>query len=268
MESDLLTTSRPLAVVTGASSGIGFHLAKEFAQRGFDLLIASAGEGLDPAAEELRSLGGRVDVVHADLATEEGVALLVERIEDDPRNVDVVAMNAGVGVGGAFIDTMLEEELSLIDLNIVSLVRLTKSLLPDFVSRRGGRILFTSSIAAEMPGPYYAVYAASKAFVQSFAEAIREEVKEDGVIVTALQPGATDTRFFARAGMLDTKANTGKKDDPAEVARQGVEAVLKGKDSVVAGSLKNKLQTAAARLMPETVQARTHAKQVKPGTGD
>jgi short-subunit dehydrogenase len=257
---------RPFAVITGASSGIGYQLARVFAQNGFDLLIASAGEGLLDAAEQLRTLGAEVESVRVDLATAEGVDILYERIASMPRNVDAIAMNAGVGVDGEFVNTDLEAELNLIQLNIVSLVRLTKKVLPDFVARGSGRILYTSSIAAEMPGPYYAVYAASKAFVQSFAEAIRAEVKESGVVVTALQPGATDTNFFARAGMLDTAAGAGKKDDPAEVAKQGFDALMAGKDHIVAGSLKNNLQVGAARMMPETAQAQLHAKQTKPGS--
>ena len=175
-----------------------------------------------------------------------------------------VAINAGFGVGGEFISTDLYRELNLIQLNIVSVVHLTKRLLPEFVLRNEGRILITSSIAAEMPGPYYAVYAASKSFVQSFTEAIREELKDTEIVITALQPGPTDTNFFARADMLDTKAGKDKKDDPKEVAQDGFDALMSGKDHVVAGSLKNAVKTTMARVMPETLQAKVHSKDTKP----
>jgi short-subunit dehydrogenase len=143
-------------------------------------------------------------------------------------------------------------------------VHLSKRVLPDFVAKNEGKILFTSSIAAEMPGPYYAVYAASKAFVQSFSEALRNELKDTGVIVTALQPGATETNFFARADMLDTKAGESKKDSARDVALQGFEAMINGDDHVVAGSFANKIRTTLARVMPETVQAKVHAMDTKP----
>lgn len=178
--------------------------------------------------------------------------------------VDSVAMNAGVGVGGEFVKNDLHEEIRMINLNIVSLVHLTKHLLPHFINRGHGRILFTSSLAATMPGPYYAVYAASKAFVQSFAEAIRFETKDSGV--TALQPGATDTNFFERAHMMNTKAAVEKKDDPADVAKEGFDALMAGRDHVIAGSFMNNVQAGMAKVMPQTQSASVHASSVKPGS--
>jgi short-subunit dehydrogenase len=152
----------------------------------------------------------------------------------------------------------------VVDLNVRSAVHLAKRVLYDMAERGTGRVLFTSSIAATMPGPYYAVYAASKAFLYSFSEGLRHELKDTDVTVTALLPGATDTNFFARAGMADTKAGTGKKDDPAEVARQGFEALMKGDDTVVGGSLKNKAAALAARVLPDPVKAGLQAENAKP----
>lgn len=255
-----------LAVITGASSGIGYELAKVFAKNGFDLMVVAENPEIAEAAEAFRAFDGKVYPVRADLATFEGVDLLFQKIKALGQPVDALCLNAGVGVSGEFAETSLEAELNLIQLNIVSLIHLTKHVLPDMISRGAGKILFTSSIAAEMPGPYYAVYAASKAFVQSFAEALRLEVKEKGVVVTALQPGPTDTNFFARAGMLDTKAAVGKKDDPAIVAEEGFMALMEGDDAVVAGSLKNVAQATMARFMSESQQAKVHAKQTKPGS--
>jgi short-subunit dehydrogenase len=195
------TSAHPLAVVTGASSGIGHELARQFAEHGFDLLVAAEDDGIASAADSLRALGPPVESVQADLGTYEGVEQLVARIRSLGRPVDAIALNAGVGVGGPFLETDLQKEVELINLNVTSVVHLAKRVLPDMVARGEGRVLFTSSIAAEMPGPFEAVYAASKAFELSFAEAIRNELKDTGVTITALQPGPTDTNFFRRADM-------------------------------------------------------------------
>jgi short-subunit dehydrogenase len=253
-----------LAVVTGASSGIGYELAKVFAENGFNLMIAAEDNGIHEAAKDIKAYGHDVEAVQVDLSTYEGVEILYECMKKSPTPVYALAMNAGVGVGGEFIETDLAREMNMIQLNIVSLVHLSKRVLPDFVAKNEGKILFTSSIAAEMPGPYYAVYAASKAFVQSFSEALRNELKDTGVTVTALQPGATETNFFARADMLDTKAGESKKDSARDVALQGFEAMINGDDHVVAGSFANKIRTTLARVMPETVQAKVHAMDTKP----
>lgn len=256
--------SRPLAVVTGASSGIGYELAKVFAKNGYDLIIAAEDRGIVEAADAFRSLGATVEPVQTDLANPEGVDKLYASIKRAGRPVDSAALNAGVGVGGEFSQTEFQDELNLINLNITSVVHLSKHLIRDMLAQGHGRILFTSSIAAEMPGPYYAVYAASKAFVQSFAEALRYEVKESGITVTSLQPGATDTNFFARANMLDTKAGEGKKDDPADVAKDGFEALMAGKDHVVAGSLMNNVQAGMSKFISESQGAAMQGKETKP----
>ena len=261
------STTAPLAVVTGASSGIGYELAAEFARHGFDLVIVGAHPRIGDAARSLRDHGRLVDDVQADLATYDGVEALVGRIQATGRPVDALAINAGVGVGGDFTETDLRAELNLINLNVVSAVHLTKRLLPDMVARRNGRILFTSSIAATMPGPFEAVYAASKAFLYSFAEAIRNEQSDTGVTVTALLPGPTETQFFERAGMEDTKVATGEKDDPAEVAKQGFEALMAGEDHVIAGSAKNKAMAMASKITPERAKAEMHGRMSEPGSG-
>lgn len=259
--------ARPLAVITGASSGIGYELAKVFSANGFDLIIAAEDDGILDAANTIQSYGSSVLPLQVDLADEQGVEKLWTFVKAQNRPVDSLVLNAGVGISGEFIKIPIEKELNLINLNITSLVRLTKKALPEFVAAGKGRLLFTSSIAAEMPGPYYAVYAASKSFVQSFAEAIRYEVKEKGITVTALQPGATDTNFFARAEMLDTKAGTSKKDSPAKVAQDGFDALMAGQDHVVAGSFMNKVESVIAKVIPETQAAGVHAQQTKPGSG-
>ena len=259
--------SRPLAVVTGASNGIGYELAKQFARNGFDLLITATGDSINKAAHALAELGTKVETVEADLATYDGVEKLYNQIHATGRPVDAIAINAGVGVGGDFArETDLQDELNLINLNVVSAVHLAKRVVKDMVDRNHGRILFTSSIAAIMPGPFEAVYAASKAFIHSFSEALRNELKDTGVTVTSLMPGPTETNFFHRAGMDDTKAGANEKDDPAQVAKQGFEALMAGKDAVIAGSLKTKIQGNVSKVLPDTANAEQHRKLTEPGS--
>ncbi|HVY13447.1 MAG TPA: SDR family NAD(P)-dependent oxidoreductase [Alphaproteobacteria bacterium] len=261
---------KPFAVVTGGSSGIGYELARQFAKHGFDLLIVAEDEGIESAAETLKqgAEGCMVIPLQADLATEEGVAKLCGAIDASGRSMDAIALNAGVGVSGAFKDTSLEEELNLINLNIVAVVRLAKYAVRKMVAQGKGRILITSSEAATAPNPFLAIYAASKAFVLSFAEGIRNELENTGVTVTALMPGATNTNFFERAGMEDTQVGTEGKmeNDPADVARQGFEALMAGKDHVVAASLKTKLKVFMQELMPEPMKAAQARKIAEPGT--
>jgi uncharacterized protein len=261
-------SERGMALVTGASSGIGFELAKQFAEHGFDLVIAAEDAELETAARQLEAAGARVEAVRVDLATEEGVEELYRRVLQAERPLDAAALNAGIGVGGAFAtDTSLEAELRVIDLNVRGTVQLAKHVLRDMVTRDEGRVLFTSSIASSMPGAFSAVYNASKSFVQSFALALRNELKDTGVTVTTLMPGPTDTEFFERADMLDTKLGSGKKDDPADVARDGFEALMKGDERVVTASLRTKLQGRTSRLMPDSVKAELHRQQARPGSG-
>jgi short-subunit dehydrogenase len=260
---------RPLAVVTGASSGIGLELAKVFVDHGFDLVVAAENNLVEDVARELAGGGARVDPVRADLATFEGNEDLVAVVETFGKPVDALAINAGVGVGGDFVDDSdLRSHLRVVDLNIGSAVHLAKRLVPAMVARGAGRVLFTSSVAATAPGPFHSVYAASKAFLASFSQALREELRDSGVTVTALMPGPTDTDFFRRAGMTDTKVATGPKDDPADVARAGFKALMAGDDHVVAGSLRNKAQAVAGRVLPDPLKARATRTMTEPGSAD
>jgi short-subunit dehydrogenase len=187
----------------------------------------------------------------------------------DGRPVDAIALNAGIGAGGAFVtDTRLGDELRLIDLNVRSTVHLAKLVLPEMVARNRGKVLFTSSVASTLPGAFQAVYNASKSFVQSFALAIRNELKGTGITITALMPGATETEFFERAEMEDTAVGAAEKDDPALVALQGYEALVAGKERVVGGSFKNKAQVAASRALPDSVKAEMHRKMAEPGSAE
>jgi short-subunit dehydrogenase len=262
-----LPHSRPLAVITGASSGIGYELAKQFGEHGYDLVVTAENDGIRATAIALESTGARVHPVQADLATVEGLKTLWARVKAIGQPVDSVAINAGVGVGGPFAETDLDAELALVDLNVRSSVHLAKLCVRDMVARGDGRILFTSSIAGTQPGPFEAVYAASKGFLLSFSEALRNELKDSGVTVTALMPGPTDTEFFARAGMTDTKLAQGKKDDPATVAEEAFKALMKGKDHVVTGSMKNKVLAGTAKVTPAKTAAQLHRGMSKPGSG-
>jgi short-subunit dehydrogenase len=258
-----------LAVVTGASSGIGYELAKQFAQNGFDLLIASEGDGIHTAARDFESLGAEVRTVQTDLAEYDGVEKLYREIQSSGRPVDSIAINAGVGVGGDFArQTDLQAELNLINLNVTSTVHLAKRVVKDMVEQGFGRILFTGSVVSKIPAPFSAVYGASKAFVYSFAQALRNELKDTGVTITALMPGATETNFFHRAGEDDTKVGASEKDDPADVAKDGFEALMAGKDHIVAGSFKNKVQVTASNVIPDTLNAEQHRKQAEPGSAN
>lgn len=262
-------TSKPLALVTGGSSGIGYELAKVFVQNGFDVVVAAEDAGIVNAAGDLQSLGGQVDAVQVDLATYDGVEELYARVTATGRPLDAVAINAGIGVGGPFAETSLDAELKLVDLNVRSSVHLAKRVVQDMVPRGQGRILFTSSIAATQPGPFEAVYAASKAFLLSLSEALRNELKDTDITVTALMPGPTDTNFFDRAGMQDTRVGSSdSKDDAAQVAEQGFKALMKGKDHVVAGSIKNKVMAGTSKVTPEAAKAQMHRGMSEPGSGD
>lgn len=255
-----------IALVTGASSGIGLSLARELGKRGYDLVICSAGDRLENAAEELRASGAEVLDVQADLATPEGVADLWKQTEAVGRKLDIVCINAGVGVGGLFNETDLDAELNMVSLNCSGTVQLAKYVVQDMVGRGDGRILFTASIAGEMVAPREAVYAATKAFVLSLAHSIRYELRDTGVTVTALQPGPTDTDFFHRAGMDNTDVGQKGKTEsqPDDVARQGIEALLAGKDHVYAASLKTKVEGMLANAVPGAAKGAMHEKMAKP----
>src|SRR3954468_10204887 len=265
----MTTQNSSLAVVTGASSGIGLELARQFAQHGFDLVVAAEDEKLNQAVADLQRTGRSIIGARVDLARPEGVEELYDRARALGRPFDAVALNAGIGAGGAFATgTDLDQELEIVDLNCRSTVHLAKLVLRDMVARNEGRLLFTSSIASTMPGAFQAVYNASKSFVQSFALALREELKDTNVTVTSLMPGPTETEFFERADMLDTKVGADDKDDPADVAKDGFEALMAGKERVVSHSLKTKVQGRASRFMPDKAKAAMHRKMAEPGSAD
>ncbi len=256
--------ARPLAVITGASSGIGLEFARIFAEHDHALVVCAEDARIHDVAGQLG--GVSVEAVQADLATPEGCEQLAARCAG--RAVDALVLNAGVGVGGPFLETSLEAELRMVRLNVDSVIHLAKRLLPGMVARGRGRVLVTSSIAAQMPAPFEAVYAGTKAFELLWAEGVRNELKDTGVTITALQPGPTETGFFHRAGMDDTRVGQSKgKDDAAKVARDGFEAMMAGRDHVVGGSLMNKIQSVVFEAMPETLKAELHRKLSEPGSG-
>lgn len=258
--------AQKLAVVTGASDGIGFNLAKVFAENGYDLIINAENASIQNAASELKSLGVSVIPVEADLATFDGCKQFWQQVEASGRILDAIAINAGVGVGGLFAETDLEKEINLVRLNVESTVHIAKYAVQKMTKQGSGKILITSSIAAEMVAPKEAVYAASKAFDLSFAKSLRYELKDTGITVTALQPGPTDTNFFNRADLGDTKAGTeGKKDsNPYDVAKQGFKALMAGDEHVYSASIGTKIQGALAGIAPEGLVAKMHEKMTAP----
>lgn len=265
MGTTLAMTTTPLALVTGASSGIGLELARQFAENGHDLFItAEDAVAVAAAADELRDLGTQVATFTADLRSGEGVESLYAAVVANGRPLAAVALNAGIGHGGAFVDQSLTEELDVIRLNVLGTVHLAKLVLDDMVLTGEGRVLITSSIASEMPGAFQTTYNASKSFLQSFSEALSAELRETEIVVTALMPGPTDTNFFARAGLDDTPIGQGPKDDPAQVARQGYEALMAGKEKTVGGSVGTKASAALAAVLPDKVKALMHKKANQP----
>lgn len=254
---------RPIAVVTGASSGIGRELALLCAQDGYDLFIAADQGPLDEVAAQLRTHGAHVEAIEVDLATADGVARLCALVGQRP--VAVLMANAGHGLGHAFLQQDFQQVRHVIDTNITGTIDLIQQIGRGMVARGHGRILVTGSIAGLTPGSFQAVYNGTKAFIDSFCYALRNELKDSGVTVTCLMPGVTDTHFFERAELLDTKVGTGRKADPADVARAGYEAMLDGDADVVAG-WRNKLQAILANVTPAPLLAEQHRKMAEPGS--
>ncbi|EYD76957.1 short-chain dehydrogenase/reductase SDR [Rubellimicrobium mesophilum DSM 19309] len=255
---------RPLAIVTGASSGIGYELAKLAAQDGYDLVVAADRPELGQAAQDFRALGAEVEAVQVDLSTTEGVDRLCDALRGRP--VEVLCANAGHGLGHGFLDQDFAEARHVVDTNIVGTIYLIQKVGRDMRARNAGKILVTGSIAGFMPGSFQAVYNGTKAFINSFAFALRNELKDTEVTITDLMPGATETEFFERADLMDTKVGQAKKDDPAMVAEVGWKAMKNGEGDVVAG-WKNKLQSAIANVTPAGMLAEQHRKQAEPGSG-
>jgi short-subunit dehydrogenase len=244
-----------LALVTGASSGIGFELAKLFADDGYDLVVAADEDNIEACADQLRRTGVDVRAVQVDLRKPEDVVRLYEAATADGRTLAAAALNAGSGRAGPFIEGDLDADLGIIDLNVRSTVQLAKLVLTDMTRQNSGRMLFTSSIVAGMPGWNQTMYNASKSFVQSFAEALHDEMRDTGVTVTALMPGPTATDFFRRAGMSDTVLGRMPKDDAARVARQGYDAMLSGERKVLAASLFSKAMGFTNWFLPDSVKS-------------
>ena len=258
-----INSSRPLAIVTGASTGIGRELAQLAAQEGHDLVIAADQGPLEEAAAALRALGANVEAVEADLSTSFGVDKLMLAVNG--RAVDLLVANAGHGLGHGFLDKPFSEAKHVIDTNITGTLDLLYRVATAMRQRNQGRILITGSIAGLMPGSFQAVYNGTKAFIDSFSFALRNELQDTAITVTCLMPGATDTHFFERADMLDTKVGSGDKAPAADVAKEGWEAMKKGEDHVVAG-WKNKVSAVMTNVLPNSVLAEQHRKTAEPGS--
>ena len=253
------------AIVTGASTGIGFELAELAAENGYDLLVVADEPLIEAAARDFEQHGVQVTSIEADLATLEGVDKLLEATQG--RRIDLLCANAGRGLGRGFLGQDVSDWRRVIDTNITGTVYLLQRVLRDMVSQEGGKVLITGSIAGFIPGSFQAVYNGSKAFIDSFADALRNELKDaKNLTITTLMPGATETEFFERADMLDTKVGQQEKDNPAKVARDGWDALMKGEAHIVSG-WKNKIQVAAAHISPAAVLAEQHRKMAEPGTG-
>jgi short-subunit dehydrogenase len=256
-------SDRPLAIVTGASSGIGLELARLCARKGFDLVLA-ADRSLERARTELSADGARIEAVEADLATRDGVDQLVATVGDRP--IAALLANAGHGLGKGFLDQDFADVQHVINTNITGTLYLIQRVGQRMRRHDGGRILITGSIAGFMPGTFHAVYNGTKAFIDSFAWALRDELQDTGITVTCLMPGVTDTDFFERADLMDTKVGTtDKKMDPAKVAEIGFDAMMAGEGDVVAG-FKNKFEAAMASVTPSAVLAKQHRKMAEPGS--
>jgi short-subunit dehydrogenase len=258
-----MTIGEKFAVVTGASSGIGLELARQCLDNGYDVLMVADEPQVMDAVASLRGSGKQVDALEADLSTIEGVDKLYAATKGRP--VDALLANAGRGLGHAFLDQDFDKARFVIDTNVTGTTYLIHKVGNDMRQRNAGKILITGSIAGFIPGSFQAVYNGTKAFLNSFSFALREELKGTAVTVTCLMPGATETEFFERAEMMDTDIGTSKKDDPADVAKTGFKAMMSGEGDVVAG-LKNKVQAAVANVTPAPVLAKQHRKMAEPGT--
>jgi short-subunit dehydrogenase len=259
-------TPRQLAVVTGASTGIGLELARLCAQQRWDLIIAADEPLIEDAARELSATGITCIAVECDLATAEGVAKLTSAIEASGRRVDALLANAGRGLGKGFLDQDLNEALKVIHTNIDGTIRLIYQVANGMRAQGHGRILITGSIAGLMPGTFQAVYNGSKAFLDSFSVALSNELKDTGISVTCLMPGATETDFFERADMSDTKVGSSEKAHASDVAKTGFDAMMKGELKVVAG-FGNKMRAAMSHIAPDSTLAEMHRGMAEPGSG-
>lgn len=260
-----MTNSKNYALITGATEGIGYELAKLFAKDNYNLIIvARHREELDKRAEEFRQQGVEVIAIAKDLFKREEAFALCEEVKTKGVSVDVLVNNAGQGVYGLFKDTELERELDIVDLNIAATIILTKHFVKEMIARKEGKILNLASIASKTPGPWQSVYHGTKSFIYSFSEGIRHELKDHNITVTALLPGATDTDFFNKADMTEsTIVQETSLSDPADVAKDGYDALMSGDDKVISG-LKNKAMIGMANIMPDPAVAAMMDKQQRP----
>lgn len=251
------TTENKTALITGASSGIGYELSKLFAQSGHDLvLVARNGKRLDDLAKELtQRFGVKATALVKDLSAPTATQEIIAELQNRAIHVDFLVNNAGFSVYGEFNETDLPRQLQMIQVNITALTELTKLLLPGMLKRKYGKILNVGSTASFAPGPLAAVYCATKAYVLSFSEALAEELKDTGVTVTVLCPGPTKTEFFDRAKMTDSRIFQGNLMEAYEVAEIGFRALMEGKTTVIAGTT-NKLTVFSMRLAPRKIVTR------------
>jgi uncharacterized protein len=254
------------ALITGGTSGIGYELSKLFAKDGYHLiLVARTTLDLERVKEELTSLYNvQVTTISKDLFKPDAAKEVYEEVKSMGIRVDVLVNDAGQGVYGLFVEEDIHRQLDIIRLNIDSLVVLTYYFLKEMVARNEGKILNLASVVSDVPAPLQAVYGGTKAFVKSFTSALISEYKPTNITITALQPGATDTDFFNKAGGEESKINDPKLlDDPAEVALTGYKALMEGDASVVHG-MKNKIQNVMSNILPDTVNADMLKKQTEP----
>jgi short-subunit dehydrogenase len=264
-----MEATKQYALITGGSEGIGYELAKIFAENGYNLVLVSRDQQkLDRAAQEIQNAhGGDVITISKDLFDVENAFKLYDEVTAKGLQIDVLVNDAGQGQFGEFAESDLRRQLEIINLNVSSLVALTHLFLNDMIDRGEGRILNLSSIASKMPGPWQSVYHGTKAFVQSFTEAVRQEVKDKGITVTALLPGATETDFFNKAEMQDSKIVQEGLADPAKVARDGYDALMSGDDKVISG-FKNKAEVTMMNMMPDETVAKQTKKMQEPVSND
>lgn len=260
-----MSTNQKYALITGATNGIGYELAKLFAKDQYNLVIvARNNDELEKTATELKQSGIEVITISKDLFKRESPFELYDEIKAKGIQIDVLVNDAGQGQYGLFAETDINRELDIIQLNIGATISLVKCFLPEMIARKDGKILNLSSIAGKTPGPYQSVYHGTKAFVQSFTEAIRSENKDNGITITALLPGATETDFFNKAEMQDSKiVQQGGMSSAAEVAKDGYDALMAGDDMVISG-FKNKAMIGMTNLTPDHLVADMMKKQQEP----
>jgi short-subunit dehydrogenase len=253
------------AIITGASTGIGFELATLAAKDGYDLLVVANEPLIDAAASDFKQFGTDVQSIEADLSTIDGVDTLLDAAGG--RQIDLLCANAGKGLGHGFLNQSLADWRRVVDTNIVGTLYLLQKVLPAMVARDDGKVLVTGSIAGVIPGSFQAVYNGTKAFIDNFTDALRNEIKDaKGVTLTTLMPGPVETEFFDRADMLDTSVGASdSKSDPADVAKDGWDALMAGKGSIVSG-WKNKIQATLANVTPASILAEQHRKMAEPGS--